>query len=50
MNKQVVFNSVLALIFLYLSFKIDWIFIVGSVVLMYINQRMLFKGRLPKKK
>lgn len=48
MNKQVVFNSILALIFLGLSFKIDWLFIVGAVTLVFINQKLLKKEKIRK--
>tara|TARA_Y100000310_G_scaffold342963_1_gene448496 strand:- start:4938 stop:5087 length:150 start_codon:yes stop_codon:yes gene_type:complete len=40
-NPKVVFYSILALGFLILTFLVDWIFIIGAVVLMYLNQREL---------
>ncbi|HIH52583.1 hypothetical protein J4412_01240 [Candidatus Pacearchaeota archaeon] len=48
MNGQVLFNSILALFFLALSFKIDWLFIVGAVILIYINQKLLTKKGFSK--
>jgi len=45
-NKKVVFFSILALGFLALTFLIDWLFIIGAVILMYMNQKELIK---PKK-
>ncbi len=41
MNKQVVFNSILALVFVVLTFKVDWLFIIGAVILIYLNQKIL---------
>mgnify|MGYP006225165853 CR=1 len=40
-NYKVVTYSVVALIFLYLSFTVDWLFIVVSAIMMYLNQREL---------
>ncbi|MDP3965928.1 MAG: hypothetical protein Q8Q04_00150 [archaeon] len=45
MNKSVVLNSVLALLFIFLAFKIDWLFLIGAVILMIINQKMLLKNK-----
>ncbi len=44
-NKKVVFNSLLALVFLVLTFLVDWFFIIGAVILMYLNQKELFKNK-----
>jgi len=41
MNLKIVFNAILALIFLVLTFTVDWLFIIGAVVLIYINQKIL---------
>ncbi len=41
MNKKVVFLSLIALGFLALTFFVDWIFIIGAVIIMIINQREL---------
>lgn len=40
-NPKVVVYSIIALGFLVLTFLVDWIFIIGAVVLMYLNQREL---------
>lgn len=45
MNKMVVFNSVAALVLIILSFTIDWFFLIGAVILMLINQRILIKNK-----
>jgi hypothetical protein len=42
-NKKVILYSLIALIFVVLSFTIDWLFLIGAVVLMIINQRELMK-------
>ena len=44
-NKKVILYSLLALIFVVLSFAVDWIFIIGAVILMIINQRELMKKK-----
>ncbi len=44
-NPKIVIYSIIALGFLVLTFLIDWIFIIGAVVLMYLNQRELMKNR-----
>lgn len=43
MKIKVVIFSLLALGFLALTYFVDWIFIIGAVVLMYLNQKELFK-------
>lgn len=43
MNKKVVFFSILALGFLALTYFVDWIFIIGAVILVYLNQKELMK-------
>jgi len=50
MNKKVIFLSILALGFLALTFFVDWLFIVGAVIIMYINQKELFKINKKSKK
>ena len=40
---KVVIYSIIALGFLALTFLVDWIFIIGAVILMYLNQKELFK-------
>ncbi|MFA4953441.1 MAG: hypothetical protein WC584_04415 [Candidatus Pacearchaeota archaeon] len=42
-NIKVIIYSILALGFLALTFLVDWIFIIGAVVLMILNQRELMK-------
>jgi len=43
-NWKVIIYSLMALVFLVLTFTIDWIFIVGAVILMLLNQRELTKN------
>jgi hypothetical protein len=45
---KVVIFSILALGFLALTFLVDWMFIIGAVILMYLNQRELFKTKKRK--
>ena len=42
-NPKVVFNSLLALGFLVLTFTVDWLFIIPAVILMLINQKEIMK-------
>ena len=42
-NKKVILFSIIALGFLTLTFLIDWIFIIGALVLIYLNQKELMK-------
>ena len=42
-NPKVVVYSIIALGFLVLTFLVDWIFIIGAVILMILNQRELLK-------
>ncbi|MBU1136152.1 MAG: hypothetical protein KJ559_01440 [Nanoarchaeota archaeon] len=42
-NIKVIVFSLIALGFLALSFLVDWMFIIGAVVLMFLNQRELMK-------
>ena len=44
-NPKVVIFSILALGFLALTFLVDWLFIIGAVVLMILNQRELMKKK-----
>jgi len=41
MNKKVFFLSLLALVFLLLTFLVHWAFIIGAVIIMLINQKEL---------
>ncbi len=45
MNKKVVILSLIALGFIALTFFVDWIFIIGAVIIMIINQRELLKKK-----
>ena len=50
-NKKVVIYSLLAIIFLILAFLVDWLFIIGTVILMFMNQGELFgKDKAAQKK
>ena len=42
-NPKVVIRSIIALGFLALTFLVDWMFIIGAVVLMILNQRELMR-------
>ncbi len=42
MNKKVFFLSLLALIFIAMTFLVHWVFIIGAIIIMLINQRELF--------
>jgi len=44
-NPKVVIFSIIALGFLALTFFIDWIFIIGAVILMFLNQKELMKKK-----
>ncbi|MFA5019790.1 MAG: hypothetical protein WC533_01685 [Candidatus Pacearchaeota archaeon] len=44
-NIKVIIYSLLALGFIALAFLIDWLFIIGAVVLIALNQRELMKKK-----
>jgi hypothetical protein len=44
-NPKVVIYSIIAFGFLALTFFVDWIFIIGAVVMMILNQRELFNKK-----
>lgn len=44
-NWKVVIYSLIALGFLALSFLVDWMFIIGAVIFMFLNQRELMKKK-----
>jgi hypothetical protein len=44
-NWKVVVYSIIALGFIALTFLVDWMFIIGAVVMMWLNQRELMKSR-----
>jgi len=41
MNIRVVIYSIIALVFLAMTFLVDWLFIIPAVILMILNQREL---------
>ncbi len=43
MNVKVVILSIIALGFIALTFLVDWLFIIGAVIITYINQKELLK-------
>jgi len=44
-NWKVVAYSIIALGFLALTFLVDWIFIIGAVILIYLNKKELGKKK-----
>jgi len=44
-NVKVIVYSILALGFLALGFFVDWLFIIGAIVLVALNQRELMRAR-----
>jgi hypothetical protein len=44
-NNKVVIYSIIALGFLVLTFLVDWLFIIGAVILMVLNQKELMKKK-----
>ena len=42
-NWKVVIYSIIALGFIALTFLVDWMFIIGAVVLVWLNQKELMK-------
>ena len=42
-NPQVVFLSLLAIVFMILTFTVNWLFIIPAVIIIFINQRKLMK-------
>jgi len=42
-NWKVIIFSLLALGFLALTYFVDWLFIIGAAILMYLNQKELMK-------
>ena len=49
-NPKVVIYSVIALFFILLTFLVDWMFIIPAVIIMFINQKELFKNVKKSKK
>ncbi len=44
-NVKVVIYSIIALGFMVLTFLVDWMFIIGAVIMMWLNQRELMGKR-----
>ena len=44
-NWKVIIYSLIALGFLALTFLVDWLFIIGTVVMIWLNQRELIKKK-----
>ena len=44
-NIKVVIYSIIALGFMALTFLVDWIFIIGAVVMIWLNQRELMRKK-----
>lgn len=42
-NIKVIIYSLIALGFIALTFLVDWIFIIGAVMILYLNQKELMK-------
>jgi len=42
-NPRVVLYSLIALVFIFLTFTVDWFFIIPAVILLIINQKELMK-------
>jgi hypothetical protein len=47
-NMKVVIGSLIAFGFVWLSIFVDWIFIVGALIMIYLNQRELMGDRKKK--
>jgi hypothetical protein len=44
-NKKVVIYSLVALLCIYLTYTVNWMFIVGAAILMILNQRELMRKK-----
>ena len=44
-NIKVIIYSIIALGFVVLTFLVDWLFIIGAVILIYLNQKELMKKK-----
>jgi len=47
---KVIILSIIGLFFLGLTFFIDWIFIIGAILIVYLNQKEIIKNKNNKKK
>ena len=43
MKPKVIILSIIALGFIALTFLVDWLFIIGALVIIYLNQKELMK-------
>jgi hypothetical protein len=43
-NIKIIIYSIIALGFMALTFLVDWMFIIGAVVMIWLNQRELMKN------
>ena len=48
-NPSVVYLSLMALVFMVLTFTVHWFFIIPAVAIVFINQRKLMKKRKSEK-
>jgi len=44
-NPRVVIYSLIGLIFLFLTFKVDWLFIIGALLMIFLSQKELMKKK-----
>jgi len=42
-NPRVVLYSLIALGFMYLTFTVDWMFIIGAVIMVYLSQKEIME-------
>ncbi len=42
-NKKIIVYSIIGLAFVGLMFFVDWMFVIGAAIMMYLNQRELRK-------
>lgn len=50
MDNEIVITSIIALIFLALAYTVDWLFIIGAVIIMLRNQSKILKKKKTKNK
>ena len=48
-NYKVISYSLIALGFLALTYFVDWMFIIGAVIMVWLNQRELMKKKIEKR-
>ena len=44
-NIKVIIYSLIALVFVALTFLVDWMFIIGAVIMIWLNQRELMRKK-----